>query len=666
MALNKSEKLVEYLKDIVDYLFKYLKDRYPKAMSSPYTYENTDMYLSKDIQVQLIMTAIKILPKDIAKKYLEKQFIDKLESYMYAPANRGAFDDKPLLYSFILISFILPKYNEWLFLYLKRISNYLEKFFQSQASLEFDSNGYIKVSIFVEVIKTLVKTELKIKEFPSWIPDFLERFKKVAVSEVGVEKRNVEYKKYYNLDYSSIDRELTLKEALILLTTNHKNKLKEIKIFLSHTVEVKEDIEQIRLAIQSKYQKSKEYNIIIEHWSNTDKGLSRGRFQHRLNEVIDSCDILYIFFQNRIGEYTKEEFYYGLERLKEKKKPYSMSIFFKDFNINRKAPKDERNKALEAITFQDKIQEINGNQYTYDYTDIADLKEKLLNQLEIDIKKPIPQKPIDILDDLFPKEKKIKIYLKDNLVIPRRDPNFVGREVEIHFVMKELINKKQYAITGIIGNGGVGKSAIANEIIHIIKDSWRGEYNNYLKEKVFVDGIMWIKLEQEQTLKQVFKEQILKQLGVKLDLEDFEIELHKLLLDKDVLIVLDSAEQNQSIFKELIKIFKNYPVLITSREKYAEIKMLELNTLYAKKSFELFKNHLDQEIPQEEEKKITKFCVKTLGGLPLAIKIVANYMKESGRRLSEVNQDLLKIEMKDRFRNETVSIDSILNSHTLL
>lgn len=434
----------------------------------------------------------------------------------------------------------------------------------------------------------------------------------------------------------------------------------QIKLFLAHTDEVKNDIEKIQNIIYKKYQKDKEVKIVIEHWTDADKGLSLKRFQDRLNELLGTCEILYIFFHKKIGEYTKEEFDFGLNRFKNAEKPYSISLFFKKFEINDNMSDDEWNQVQTNREFKKEIQKLHGNQYTHSYRDIDDLEKQLLKQLEIDIKKPIPKKPIPtILDELLPKEEKIKIYLKENVVIPPRDRNFVSREAEIQLTLKYLINKKQYAITGVIGNGGIGKSAIANEVIHIIQDSWREKWSDYLKEKVFMDGIMWIKLEQEQTLELVFEEQIIKQLGVKLSLKNFDMELHKLLLGKDILIILDSAEQNQPIFNELMKLFKNYPILITSRKKYAGIKMLELDTLDDKESFDLFQNHLDQVIPKEEEESITKFCVETLGGLPLAIKIIANYMKESGRKLSEIKQNLLSIKIDDPFGEETVSVDSV-------
>ncbi|MEA2028683.1 MAG: hypothetical protein U9N49_06880, partial [Campylobacterota bacterium] len=107
--------------------------------------------------------------------------------------------------------------------------------------------------------------------------------------------------------------------------------MKEIKIFLAHTSEVKEDVDKIQNIIHKKYQKDKEVQIIIEHWKDADKSLSQNRFQQRLNELLGTCEILYIFFHKKIGVYTKEEFNYGLKRFEENKKPYSMSIFFKEF-----------------------------------------------------------------------------------------------------------------------------------------------------------------------------------------------------------------------------------------------------------------------------------------------------------------------------------------------
>ncbi len=437
--------------------------------------------------------------------------------------------------------------------------------------------------------------------------------------------------------------------------------MKEIKIFLAHTSEVKEDVEKIQSLIYKKYQKNKEINIIIEHWKDADKSLSQERFQQRLNELLGTCEILYIFFQNRIGEYTKEEFYYGLDRFKENQKPYSMSIFFKNFNLDDDASDEEWTNATINRKFKKEIQELNGNQYTFPYKNIDDLENKLLAQLKIDIEKPIPspeELPIE-LQNILPKKEEIKIYLKENMQIQRRDINFVGREVEIKYILKILFNKRQCAITGVIGNGGVGKSAIANEIIHIIKDSWRGKYSDYLKEKAFVDGVLWIKLEKEQTLALVYEEQIKKQLGVSFGKDKFENELHKILSDRDILIVLDSAEQNEDIFNELMTTFRSFPILITSRQNHPDVMPIPLDTLDENESFELFQNHLGREISKEEKKSIIGFCIKTLGGLPLAIKIIANYMKIYRRKLDEINKDLLDIEMKDNFREETLSINSI-------
>ncbi|MDO8453149.1 MAG: hypothetical protein Q7S59_01100, partial [Sulfurimonas sp.] len=176
----------------------------------------------------------------------------------------------------------------------------------------------------------------------------------------------------------------------------------EIKIFLAHTSEVNEDIEQIQNSIYTKYQKDDKVKLIIEHWTDADKSLSPDRFQERLNELLGTCEILYVFFHNRIGDYTKEEFTFGFERLKVKQKPYSMSVFSKEFQISNKASKEERREANEAINFADEVKELHDNQYVYSYQDIHELKNQLLHQLEKDIEKLIlPQVPIADISEFF-------------------------------------------------------------------------------------------------------------------------------------------------------------------------------------------------------------------------------------------------------------------------
>ena len=163
--------------------------------------------------------------------------------------------------------------------------------------------------------------------------------------------------------------------------------MKEIKIFLAHTKEVEEDIEKIRLDFDNKEYENHQVKIKIKHWSKADKSLAQEGFQNRLNETLGSCDILYVFFENRIGKFTKEEFKYGLERLENTQKPYKMSVFAKKYNHDSEASEIEVTNHNEVKEFKEEIERFNENQYLHTYTDNNDLKNQLTEQLEIDIKK---------------------------------------------------------------------------------------------------------------------------------------------------------------------------------------------------------------------------------------------------------------------------------------
>jgi len=161
--------------------------------------------------------------------------------------------------------------------------------------------------------------------------------------------------------------------------------MKEIRVFLAHTEEVKDDVDKIQLTISKKYPK-----IDIKHWTDADKSLGKEGFQKRLNETIGTCEILYIFFENRIGKFTKEEFKYGLERFKNNQKPYKISIFSKKYTLDSdEASEEEVKNDSKVREFKKKIKNINGNQYLHTYTDNNDLKNQLIEQLEIDIEKVI-------------------------------------------------------------------------------------------------------------------------------------------------------------------------------------------------------------------------------------------------------------------------------------
>jgi formylglycine-generating enzyme required for sulfatase activity len=210
IALNKINELVIYLRDILDYLFKYLNKKY----EIKHSVSNTKIY-RETTDIKFIIETINLLPFEITNKYFQKQFLEKLKDYAHKPIQFAYYDETPLLHSFSLISFILPKHNRWLFEYLNSNRRFLIGYFSSGASLEFDHTGRMKVRIFIEIIKDLAKTELKIKEFPFWIFDFLEQLKKLSYDTCeAVIEGMIPWEWYYMVDYNNLDNEITMKEML--------------------------------------------------------------------------------------------------------------------------------------------------------------------------------------------------------------------------------------------------------------------------------------------------------------------------------------------------------------------------------------------------------------------------------------------------------------------
>jgi len=162
--------------------------------------------------------------------------------------------------------------------------------------------------------------------------------------------------------------------------------MKEVKIFLSHSSEVKRDVEAVELEIRRIYQKSSDIKLIIEHYSESDKSFHPNGYQERLNEILLSCDILYLFVERRVGKYTEEEFNVAYKSFENRKLPY-ISVFFKKFSIEDNATEEEWENANYLRKFKQKIAKLQNNQYVIGYNDIEELKLKVLKQLQYDIDK---------------------------------------------------------------------------------------------------------------------------------------------------------------------------------------------------------------------------------------------------------------------------------------
>jgi len=225
--------------------------------------------------------------------------------------------------------------------------------------------------------------------------------------------------------------------------------------------------------------------------------------------------------------------------------------------------------------------------------------------------------------------------------LPPKDRYFIGRKDKLIEVINLLTKNDSVALTGMKGMGGAGKTAIAVEACYLIKENWKRKPKlpKYLKEifnndKYFQDGILWIRFEQDENIRVLIHEKIEDQINKYFQGESVEEKLKlifKYLRNFDVLIVLDSAEQNENNFRMILRYVKNYfPVLVTSRKDFSFIESnVSINEMLPEEALELFKNHYlgkDEKLDSNQIEIVRKIS-KEVGYLPLAIKILAKKAK---------------------------------------
>lgn len=282
----------------------------------------------------------------------------------------------------------------------------------------------------------------------------------------------------------------------------------------------------------------------------------------------------------------------------------------------------------------------------------------------------------------------LRIDLTNTSKLPPKDNYFIGRKDTLIKVLSLLTENDSVSLTGMKGMGGAGKTAIAVEVCYIIKESWKKKPKlpQYIKdvlkgEKYFQDGILWIRFEQDENIRVLIHEKIEDQIDKyfkEVSVEDKLKSIFKYLQSFDILIVLDSAEQNENNFRIILRYIKNYfPVLVTSRKDFSFIESnVSINEMLPEEALELFKNHyLERDTKFEpEELEIVRKISKEVGYLPLAIKILAKKAKiyklsieELYKEYKENSDDLSFFEFEEFAGDilEDKDIERVKNSHAL-
>ncbi|MBI5081207.1 MAG: hypothetical protein HZB17_07905, partial [Chloroflexi bacterium] len=232
--------------------------------------------------------------------------------------------------------------------------------------------------------------------------------------------------------------------------------------------------------------------------------------------------------------------------------------------------------------------------------------------------------------------------------LPSPEADFVGRQKELDDLLRQA-NEKGAHISGLRGQGGVGKTALAVVFAHAIRDQ-------YPEAQLFID--LRGAGDQPITPREALEKFLRAFYPPDIKFPDDEVTLHNaylsILHDKRAIVLLDNAKDSAQI--KLLVPPSSCFLLVTSRFHFAlpGLHPINLEILSEKDSIEL----LEKICPRLREKKPV-FLEKTgfseveianlCGYLPLALRAAAS--------LLEVNQDLDPAHYVAQLRDERTRLE---------
>jgi tetratricopeptide (TPR) repeat protein len=275
-----------------------------------------------------------------------------------------------------------------------------------------------------------------------------------------------------------------------------------------------------------------------------------------------------------------------------------------------------------------------------------------------DIVSIFSRKALKTREDLIRRQ---EIDLPPFFLVPSRNPKFTGRQNEVRDFIKMVLTGGAFAICGVKGMGGIGKTEIAKEVCHLFHETWQAQPQlpefvidllSPVENGFFCDGMLWIQFEPEYQTPKSLTEYLFSKLpnfqtGKIKDEHKTKDEADKdkpdldflvdILANKDILVVLDSVEQNLRTFDYVLERFKGrFPLIITSRIAIPGIHAVDIDMLRDEEAEALFINHLENSVLSAEQREtVTELC-ELLGNYPLIIKIIASRVETDNSNLAEL------------------------------
>ena len=229
--------------------------------------------------------------------------------------------------------------------------------------------------------------------------------------------------------------------------------------------------------------------------------------------------------------------------------------------------------------------------------------------------------------------------------IPSSIPNFSQREKTVTKTIDKLSDNSSNQIVGLVGFGGVGKTAVA---IHAIREL----------QNQYPDGILWVQLEystpEDELVKIADAFGQAEEVSKKYTLQQKGEFVRQILTNKNLLVVLDNAQDSEQI-KWLLPTGEKNDTLITTRNhkmlQSLSAHIINVNPFTENETIEYLATVIGAERILKE-RSFAKELGKLVGGLPLALSIVASLLNEANDISIAEYTDLLRDE-KTRLANLT-------------
>jgi tetratricopeptide (TPR) repeat protein len=206
-------------------------------------------------------------------------------------------------------------------------------------------------------------------------------------------------------------------------------------------------------------------------------------------------------------------------------------------------------------------------------------------------------------------------------------PNFVGRKQDLKNLHEALQSEGKVSVCAVRGMGGVGKTELA--IQYALSEEFQQSYL----------ACYWFSLNQGDLATQILlkaspylamPEALQKSGSVEAQVKWCWQNWHP--STGNILVIIDDVKNLADIPPALMPIASRFKVMVTTRQRNLSpsFRELPLGILSEAESLELFTKIVDAQGSSriENERETTKAICKYLGYLPLALELVANYLKD--------------------------------------